>query len=100
MSRSLEDTVVFSSQPLNTSTAQRCLGVRLCFGEADDLAAFFPLAALFEELDPLETLQNVALSDDRAGSSKTAVLRHKLEMSAQTSAKLTIFKCQLRPDYN
>jgi hypothetical protein len=31
-------------------------GVRLRFGKADNFAAFFPLAAFLEQLDPLETL--------------------------------------------
>ena len=38
----------------------------------------FPLPALLQELDPLETLQDVAFSYDRAGSSGTAMLRHKI----------------------
>ena len=64
---------------LNHSTSQllnSLLRVRLGFGEADDLAAVFPLAAFLEQLDTLETLQDVALSNDRAGSSKTAMLGH------------------------
>lgn len=87
-------------QLLNVSTVQLLLGVRLCFGKTDDPAAVFPLAALFEQFDALETLQDVAFRDNSAGSSKTSMLGHKWEMSAQASAKLTIFKCQLRQDYN
>jgi len=67
-----------SAQPLNIRIARRALRVWLRFGQANDFAAFFPLAALLEQLDPLETLQNVAFRNDRAGSSKAAVLRHKL----------------------
>jgi len=85
---------------LNTSTAQRSLRVGLCLGQANDLTAFFPLAALFKQLDAFEAFQDITLGDDGAGSSKTAMLRHKLEMNAQASAKLAIFKCQLREDYN
>jgi len=88
---------------LNHSTSQllnNLLGVRLCLGEADDFAAVFPLAALLQKLDPLETLQDVAFSDDRAGSFKAAMLRHKSEMSAQTSAKLALFKRRLAENYN
>ena len=82
------------------STLNFCLSVRLGFRKTDYFAAFFPLAALFEQLDPLKTLQNVALGDDGAGSSEAAMLRHKLKTSAQASAKLTIFKHQMRGDYN
>lgn len=89
--------LVSTAQRFNLSTA---LSVRFRFGKTDDLTAVFPLAALFEQLDSLETLQDVAFSDDRAGSFKTAMLRHKWEMSAQASAKLAIFKCQLCGDYN
>jgi hypothetical protein len=31
-------------------------GVRFRFGKTDNFAAFFPLAAFLEQLDPLETL--------------------------------------------
>lgn len=67
---------------LNHSTSQLLnspLRVGLGLGQANDFAALFPLAAFLEQLDPLETLQDVALSDDRAGSSKTAMLGHKWE---------------------
>ena len=62
------------------------LRVRLGFRKPDHLAAFFPLAALFEQLDALETLQNVAFRDDGAGSSETAMLRHRGKLSAKASA--------------
>jgi hypothetical protein len=67
------------TQLLNTSTAQPFLRVGLCLGQANDLPAFFPLAALLKQLDAFEALQDVTLGDDGAGSSKTAMLRHKLE---------------------
>jgi hypothetical protein len=71
------------------------LGVGFRLGKADDFAALFPLAALFQELDPLETFQDVAFSDDSAGASKAAMLRHKTEMSAQRSVNLALFKRRL-----
>ena len=83
---------------LNHSTSQllnSLLRVRLGLGQTDDLAAVFPLTAFLEQLDALETLQDVAFSDNGASSSKTAMLGHKWEMSAQTSANLSIFKCQI-----
>jgi hypothetical protein len=42
---------------INRSTPQLlndALRVRLRFGKTDNLATFFPLAAFFEQLDPLE----------------------------------------------
>ena len=66
------------SQSINTSTSQLALSVGLGLGQADDFAAVFPLAALFEQLDSLEALQDVALGDDGAGSFYAAVLRHKI----------------------
>jgi hypothetical protein len=68
--------VISTAKRLNISTNLR---VRFCFRKADDLAALFPLAALFEQLDAFETLQDVPFGDNGAGSSETAVLRHKLE---------------------
>jgi hypothetical protein len=59
---------------LNDSTPQLLLRVRLRFRKTDDLAAFFPLAAFFEQLNTLETLQDVAFRDDRAGSPETSML--------------------------
>lgn len=82
------------AQLLNTSTAQPLLRVRLGFGEPDDFATFFPLAALLEQFDAFETLQNIALRDDRAGSSKAAMLRHRGKMSAKASAKPAKIKCE------
>jgi hypothetical protein len=64
-------------QPLNHSTPQLlndALRVRLRFGKTDNFATFFPLAAFLEQLDPLETLQNIAFRDNRTGSSETSVL--------------------------
>ena len=55
------------------------LNVRLGLGQVHHATAFFPLAALFQQLNPLETLQNVPFGYDSAGSSKTAMLRHKLK---------------------
>jgi hypothetical protein len=54
------------------------LNVRLGLREADDLLAFFKLAAFLQEFDALETLQDVPLRRDGAGSFKTAMLRHKI----------------------
>src|SRR6476469_7957822 len=54
------------------------LNVRLGFREADDLLAFLELAALLQKLDAFETLQDVPLGRDGAGSLETAMLRHKM----------------------
>jgi hypothetical protein len=48
----------------------------LGLAQALDAVARFPLAALFEQIDALETLQDVALNDDTAGTLETFVLRH------------------------
>src|SRR2546423_8775312 len=62
------------AQRLYLSTTQLLLRVWLCFRQTDYFAAVFPLAALVEQLDPFEPLQNVAFRDDRARSSKTSML--------------------------
>ena len=38
--------------------------------------ACFPLAALFEQINALEALQDIALDNDTAGSLEAFVLRH------------------------
>ncbi len=57
--------------------AQAALGVGLGFGKAHDFAAFLPLPAFLEQLDALETLQDIAFGRDGAGAFETAMLRHK-----------------------
>jgi hypothetical protein len=52
------------------------LGFRLGLLETEAAAVFLPLAALLKQVDALETLQNVALRCDLAGTSKTAMLTH------------------------
>jgi hypothetical protein len=41
-------------------------------------AAFLPFTALLEKVDPLETLENVALRSDFTGTFKRCVLAHCL----------------------
>ncbi len=50
--------------------------VRLGLAEALNAVARFPLAALFKQIEALETLQDVALDDDTAGTLEAFVLRH------------------------
>jgi hypothetical protein len=52
------------------------LRFRLGLLETEAAAVFLPLAALLKQVDTLETLQNVALRRDLAGTSKTAMLTH------------------------
>ena len=52
------------------------LGFRLGLLETEAAAVFLPLATLLKQIDTLETLQNVALRRDLAGTSKTAMLTH------------------------
>jgi hypothetical protein len=53
-----------------------CLDVRLGLADADDALAFFPLAALFENGDAFETLQDITFDDDAFGTLETVVLGH------------------------
>ena len=59
---------------MDVDLAKAQSGVRLRFGKAHNSAAFFPLAAFFEQLDPFETLQDIAFRDDGAGSSEASML--------------------------
>ena len=52
------------------------LCLRLGLLKTETAAIFLPLATLLEQIDTLETLQNVALRCDLAGTSKTAMLTH------------------------
>jgi hypothetical protein len=53
-----------------------CLNVRLGLWKAGNFLPFFPLAALFQKLDPLEPLQHITPGGDGAGSFEAAMLRH------------------------
>lgn len=56
-------------QSLLTSYLSRFpLNVGLGFRKADDFVAILPLAALFQQFDPFEALQDIALGGDGAGS--------------------------------
>ena len=57
------------------------LGFRLGLAEADDAVAVFPLAAFFEDFDAFETLEDVALCAEGAGSTKARMLSHKIGCS-------------------
>jgi hypothetical protein len=46
--------------------------------ETEAAAPFLPFSALLEEIDSLETLENVALGRDLAGTFKRCVLAHFL----------------------
>jgi hypothetical protein len=50
--------------------------VRLGLRKTDDFLPGLELPALLEKIDPLETLQNVALGDDGTLAFETAMLRH------------------------
>ena len=52
------------------------LCLRLGLLKTEAAAIFLPLATLLKQIDTLETLQNVALRRDLAGTSKTAMLTH------------------------
>ena len=50
------------------------LDVGLGLGQVHHAAPLFPLAALFEQIDALETLENVALGCDGTGGTEAAML--------------------------
>lgn len=54
----------------------RLFGLRLLKPEA--AAAFLPLAALLQEIDPLEALENIAPGGDFTGTFKRWMLAHFL----------------------
>jgi hypothetical protein len=53
------------------------LNVRLGLRKTVYFGAFLELATLLQKFDALETLQDVSLRRDGAGSFETAMLRHK-----------------------
>lgn len=54
------------------------LGFGLRLLEAQATVAFLPLSALLQEIDALETLEDVALGSDLTGTLKRCVLAHCL----------------------
>jgi hypothetical protein len=62
--------------PAENSSEAHSSNVGLGLAQALDAIAGFPLAALSEQVDALEALQDVALDDDTAGTLETFVLRH------------------------
>ncbi len=68
-------------RPLNSRPAlKKCnrggLDLGLGFFQANHPVAFFPLAALFEQLNPLEPLEDVTFHDEAAWTLETFVLGH------------------------
>jgi hypothetical protein len=53
------------------------LSVGLGLRQVHHAATLFPLSALFEQINALETFQNVALGRNGAGGTKAAMLGHK-----------------------
>jgi hypothetical protein len=62
---------------LEDDDGRQDLGVGLGLGQVHHAAAIFPQAALFEQVNALETFEDVALGCDGAGGTKAAVLGHK-----------------------
>ena len=50
------------------------LNVRFGFAEAGDAVAAFPLTALFEKRDTLETFEDIALAAENGRRAQTAML--------------------------
>lgn len=57
----------------------RLLGLGLL--ETETAASLFPFAALLEQVDPLETLENVPLGGNLAGAFQRCVLTHFIVLS-------------------
>ena len=55
------------------------LGFGHCLTQTNDLVTRLELPALFEKLDALEPLQDVAFYGDSAGALETTMLRHRFE---------------------
>ena len=60
------------------------LGVGLGLAKTEYPVALLPLATAFENFDALETLENVPLRRDGAGTFETAMLRHSFGKEAWT----------------
>jgi hypothetical protein len=56
---------------------QPALSVGLGLRQVHHAATLFPLSALFEQVNALETLQDVAFGRNGAGGTKAAMLGHK-----------------------
>ena len=64
------------ARDLTQSRIKRRLLLGLGLADADNSVAFLPFAALLEQLDTLETLEDVSLLDKTTGGAKTWVLAH------------------------
>ena len=65
-------------RPSSFLTLKKFLGLGFGLLETKAAASFLPFPALLEEVDALETLQDVALRDDLAGTLKRCMLAHFL----------------------
>jgi hypothetical protein len=74
-------TVARGTRPSVTATR---LNVGLGLGQIHYATALFPLAALFEQVDALETFEDVALGCDGAGGTEAAMLGHKRLLGVKT----------------
>ena len=61
------DELIEIHEHVSLSSKPNPLRFWLGFWEANNFAAFLPLSAFLEKLDPLKTLQDIALSGDGAG---------------------------------
>jgi hypothetical protein len=76
-----------------------CLDLWLGFFQANHTVAFFPLAALLEQFNPLEPLEDVTFHDEAAWTLETFVLGHGGldKMDAWNSLKEKVARVRLRP---
>ena len=76
-------------------TKMEILGFGLRLLEAQATVAFLPLSALLQEVNALETLQDVALGSDLTGTLKRCVLAHCL-LFLSTGAYYTIISPRIQ----
>ncbi|MEK0444777.1 MAG: hypothetical protein RLZZ399_98 [Verrucomicrobiota bacterium] len=73
------------------------LGLRHGLSQTDDPVALFELAALFEELDALEALENITFGRNSTGPFEAAMLGHKRCGGIQTVSGLPLTLPRLNP---
>jgi hypothetical protein len=80
--------------PLDATSGKtgKALGVRLRLAQAKGAIAGLELAALLEQLDALETLEDIALHGDGAASFETTMLRHDRMMAWSENSTASLGK--------
>ena len=85
-------------RPSSFLTLKKFLGLGFGLLETKAAASFLPFPALLEEVDALETLQDVALRDDLAGTLKRCMLAHFL-LFLSIAGKYIISRRRFQPPF-